>query len=276
MNPILQYYSETLGVAGAAVCGIVVGLWVSRQNIYRRIMGYMVPFACLIMIGSARWVPCLEFAVPFRWIMADRTEYIVGAVIASVMLASTVPRLRHLRERRLSWIFLVLFVIFCLLPFAGPIFNFSYLKALKPNVDSNGNCYQSTNYTCGPAAVVSALNRFGIAAEEGELAILAHTTLFSGTPVDTLMRVLNGKYGVRGLRFEYRVFKSVDEMAGLEPVIAVIKYSFLVDHYVTVLRITSNRIIVADPLEGECYLLPGEFEGKWRKCGIVISRTAVK
>ena len=45
---------------------------------------------------------------------------------------------------------------------------------------------QSNGYNCGPAAAVTALRRLGLPAEEGELAILAHTSSAAGTSCDTL------------------------------------------------------------------------------------------
>jgi len=55
--------------------------------------------------------------------------------------------------------------------------------------------------------------------------------------------------------------------------LAVIKYSFQFDHYVTVLEVTDDRVIVADPLVGKTSLSHAEFMLKWRRSGIVLKRT---
>lgn len=54
--------------------------------------------------------------------------------------------------------------------------------------------------------------------------------------------------------------------------LAVIKYGFLVDHYVTVLETTSTNIVVGDPLMGLRTYMPEEFLKVWRRTGIELRR----
>jgi hypothetical protein len=117
-------------------------------------------------------------------------------------------------------------------------------------LDADGICLQSTDYTCGPAAAVTALRRLGFAAEEGEVAILARTALATGTPPDILADALRERYGQEGLVSEYRLFKTVGDLRGCGFVLAVIKFNWIMDHYVTVLDADDHDVTVGDPLSG--------------------------
>jgi len=141
---------------------------------------------------------------------------------------------------------------------------------LETIIDSDGVCRQGTDYTCGPAAAVTALRRLGISAEEAELAILAHTSRIAGTPPDILADTLRRRYQAEGLQCEYRHFDSVSELRQPGCTIAVIKFGFLVDHYVTVLDVTDTSVIVGDPLVGRNSYPFDRFEKIWRHSGVVL------
>jgi hypothetical protein len=51
----------------------------------------------------------------------------------------------------------VVVVWFSVLPFLAPALVKGHLANLKTMVDSNGICFQTTDYTCGPAAAVTRL-----------------------------------------------------------------------------------------------------------------------
>ncbi len=127
-------------------------------------------------------------------------------------------------------------------------------------------CAGSTTYTCGPAAAVTALGERGVIANEGDLAIRAHTTFAAGTPPDSLCSAIRSLYGVR-CRVAY--FREIKELSGLEPVIAVVKFGILVDHYVTVLDVNGTKVVIGDPLFGKDTLTHDEFAERWRRRGIV-------
>lgn len=66
--------------------------------------------------------------------------------------------------------------------------------------------------------------------------------------------------------------RNVHELHGKEPLIAVVKFSYMVDHYVAVLSVTDTDVILGDPLLGLRTCTHKEFEEKWRKCVIVIEK----
>jgi predicted double-glycine peptidase len=45
-----------------------------------------------------------------------------------------------------------------------------------------------------------------------------------------------------------------------------------VDHYVVVLEVTDDKVIVGDPFLGKRTLTHAEFFGKWEKLGITLER----
>src|SRR5262249_12449471 len=105
--------------------------------------------------------------------------------------------------------------------------------------------------------------------------ILAHTSPATGTPPDVLARTLQERYGKDGLSSEFRVFDNVAELKAAGMTLAVIKYSFWVDHFVTVLEVKDDEIVVGDPYQGLRKLSPDEFAKKWRFVGVVLKRNGV-
>jgi ABC-type bacteriocin/lantibiotic exporter with double-glycine peptidase domain len=158
-------------------------------------------------------------------------------------------------------------------PFIAPVFNHSYLASLKTNIDGDGICRQSNEYCCGPAAAVTALRRLGLPDEEGQLAILARTSSATGTPPDMLGKALQNHYRKEGLVCEFRLFNDISELRGAGLTLAVIHLSFLVDHYVVVLKVTDESVIIADPLSGMRTLSHQEFASHWRSIGITLRRS---
>ena len=86
------------------------------------------------------------------------------------------------------------------------------LLSFKTQIDRDGVCRQSTDYNCGPAAAVTALRRLGFPAEEGEIAVAAHTSSAMGTPPAILYDTLKGRYAQSGPGCEYRYFKDISEL----------------------------------------------------------------
>jgi hypothetical protein len=96
----------------------------------------------------------------------------------------------------------------------------------------------------------------------------------TGTEPDILAEVLQQKYGKDGLIAEYRPFKSISELKQAGLTLAVVKYGFMVDHYVTVLEVTDSEVIIGDPLNGLDRMSCEEFRQKWRFVGIVLKRSS--
>ncbi len=265
MSPVFRALLETVGVVGLAAAGVAVARWCSAWRRPWWLTGYVISLLLMLIIAPARWFPRLEQWPPFAWIMAGRLEFALLAPVVALLLTTPLSRLPRRRERvLLAALMVICIAVYSVLPFLLPVFNCRDLAGFQTTVDADGVCLQSNSYTCGPAAV-TALCQIGIEADEGVLAIAAHTTQVAGTPTDSLCLAIGAEYAV-DCRQAY--FQTIDELKGREPVIAVVKYAFLIDHYVTVLEVTDSTVVIGDPLEGRAELTYDQFTGKWRQCGI--------
>lgn len=265
---------ETIVVAIIAIIGFFLGRWFSRLNRWWW-FGFVIPFVLLVMIGSTRRYSGFEFVPPMAWLVRGRMEFALAGFITTMVLTTPVMKVPKASTRRLVYGFMVFVVITTSVwPFLAPAFNRNALHAMKTQIDTDGVCRQTTEYTCGPAAAVTALRQLGFPAEEGELAILAHTSTAIGTPPDLLAAALQERYASDGLDCTYRHFRRIEELNGAGLVLAVTKFALFVDHYVVVLEVTDTGVKVADPFYGKRTYSREEFRSQWRFCGIVLKRRA--
>jgi hypothetical protein len=261
---------QTAGVILLAVSGVLIGRRFWRGKGRAWIVAYAVPLLLLATIVTSRRLPQAELIVPFKWIMAGRTEFALLAVICTVLLTTPISRLPRRRDRRAVMLCVILFTAyFSVLPFLMPAIEYSRLARLETTIDTNGVCRQSTVYNCGPAAAVTVLRSLAVPAEEGELALRAYATRFTGAPMDSLCDAMRDDYGIP-CRIVY--CRDVIELRGRGPFVAIVKFSFLVDHYVAVMSVTENKVTIGDPLTGLRMCTPEEFNKEWRRCAIVIDR----
>jgi len=269
MLPIL----ETVALTALAFIGFLIGLrfgWIKKRW---WLLGYVIPLALVLLVSVGRNFDQLRFAFPFSLVLAARNEYVILAFAVPMVLGTLIPRIPAKRTRILLGVLLIMVTINGVgLPFLVPALIRGKLQRIETWIEPGGVCLQSTHYTCGPAAAVTALYMFGIKAEEGELAVIAHTTPFTGTPDDLLADAIEQRYGRDGITCEYRRFDSIEQLKEACPTIAVVKFAFLVDHYVTVLEVHDDKIVVGDPTYGRKELTHDEFRDKWRSTGIAISR----
>lgn len=277
MEPTSSPWCQSFGVALLAVAGVLLGRWFSHFPKPYWTLGYFLPLLLITLIVVTGRKPELMFVPPTSWLTRGRTPCAVMGFIATVILTTPLPRLANIRSRvminlLMTWIVAQISVW----PFLAPAFNQRYLACLKTNIDADGVCRQSNEYNCGPAAAVTALRKLGFSAEEGQIAILARTSSATGTPPDMLADALRQHYGGQGLVCEYRLFKDVAQLRSAGLTLAVIEFAFMVDHYVLILEVTDQQVIIADPLSGKRVLSQKEFKRIWRSLGIVLRRQANK
>lgn len=270
----LEPWLETLAVALVAALGAVGGYVSSRLRKPWWLSGYLVPLALVSLVALGRIFDSLSFVPPCSWLLVGRARFAILGAACAMLLVTPLSRLSSRRQRRFVGLFAVVIVCcYSILPFLLPAVLHSHLLSLETRVDADGVCLQSTDYTCGPAAAVTALRRLGLSAEEGELAVLCHTTPTSGTPPDLLCEALEERYGAQGLTCRFRRFEDLDELAAEKGVvIAVIKHSFLVDHYVVVLAVKEDRVDLGDPSTGRGSVTRRRFHRLWRFSGVVLER----
>jgi hypothetical protein len=269
----MNSFLETAAVAALALFGFLLGRWFSRLRGHWWLMGYGLPALMIATFIVIRRNSELEFVPPFSWMLAGRTEFALTGFVGALILSTPLSRLGRKQDRIAVMCFIALFVsVASLWPFISPAFNHRLQASLKTTLDSDGVCHQGTQYNCGPAAAVTALRRLGVPAEEGEIAILAHTSYALGTPPDVLGAKLQERFGAQGVEAHYRHFKSVRELRGDGFTLAVIKFGFMSDHYVTVLDVDDQNVTVGDPFRGKMVYSIENFAKEWRFTGIVVRR----
>lgn len=268
-----QNVLQIISVGTFIISGFAIGKRAANWPKRYWLLGFCVPLAFIVMIGLQAHYPQLNFVFPFSLLGTSTLKRDALALATPILLLTPLDRSKQPRLQILGGVFLLSFLLqYCILPVTAPLMNQKELAQLNTTIDHDGVCRQQTGFTCRPAAAVTALRRLGLNAEEGELAVLARTTSFNGTPPDVLAETLQERYAPEGLHCEYRSFNSIDElrMAGLT--LAVIKFNAWLDHYVTVLEITDEHVVAGDPLEGKVKYTRAEFEKTWRHSGVVMQR----
>jgi hypothetical protein len=192
-----------------------------------------------------------------------------------MLLVTPLSRLPRPRDRTWVVLFLALAIGHAgLCPVLLPALLRERHAALPTLLDGDGVCRQVDAYTCGPAAAVTALRWLGVQAETGDLAVRALTTPITGTLPGLLGRAIEEGHDGEGLRCTYRRFRGVGDIPhGPGAVtIAVIKHSFLIDHYVAVKSAGRGTVTTGDPLRGLVTCSEAEFLDLWRRTGIVIEK----
>jgi len=266
---------ETVGVSIVAVCGIVLGWLFSRLRKPFWTLGYFLPFLLIAAQIAVTMFNSLAFNPPFCWVTAGRVRFVVLAFAITMGLTTPLSRL-HSRVKKLivCGAMLIAVVRLAILPFAVPAVIRGYLYSLETKFGTGGVCLQTTDYTCGPAAAVTALAKLGIRAQEGELAVLSHSAPVTGTLPHCLYQAIQRKYAAQGLECQWRYFESPNQLKAADAALVVVKDSFLSDHCVAVLDVTDAGLIIADPVLGTLYLSHPEFEKVWRFCGILLTRNS--
>lgn len=272
MPSTLTPWIESLVVAAIALLAFFLGRWFSRLPKPYWLIGYFIPLGLILLYCIAIFEPQLTMIPPLSWMLIGRSRFVCFNFIAAMVLSAPLARLPQKRNRIAVCMLIALLISVSMVPFLAPAFNRSYLATLKTRLDPDGVCLQSNEYTCGPAAAVTALRKLRFPADEGEIAILAHTTSLTGTEPDVLAKVLRQRYGAAGLVAEYRAFKSIEELKDAGLTVAILKFNALQDHCVTIFGVQTNGVSVADPLTGLSIVPNEEFEEKWQFVGIVLKR----
>ena len=267
---------ETAGIILISALSIFIGRYFSRLKSYYWTIGYFFPLFLIALLLIARYYNTLSFTHPFNWFIAGRARFAVLSLAVCMGLTTPLSRLPKKIEKVLICVIMFLIVTwFSVLPFVIPAITKNYLLNITTRYDSSGICRQSTDYTCGPAAAVTALDKLGFSAQEGEIAVLSQSSPIVGTLPTMLCSTLNNLYGSEGLKCNYRRFNSIEQLKASGLTLAIIKSGFLLDHCVVVLDVFDDIVEIADPVTGKQSMPLEKFEKIWRFSGIVLERGAI-
>jgi predicted double-glycine peptidase len=262
---------ETIAVTIIALAGAFIGRAFANLRKPWWFFGYIVPLLLITILAAARFDLPLCFA--FRWLTAGRIKFIVLPLSATIGLTAILPKVRFKLEKLLVCLVMGVAVIwFSILPFLTPALIKDRLQNIKTITDSEGSCFQTTDYTCGPAAAVTALRKLGLDAQEGELAILARSSPISGTLPLSLSSALKSRYAADGLECDYSYFDSIDQLKNAGFILVPVKNGLFSDHCVTILDVSDHTVTFADPVLGKRSMTHEQFEKIWRFSGITLTR----
>lgn len=254
-----------------SILGVFLGTLFSKLRTPYWAIGFLIALSLVLVYALAFHVPVLLFIPPFSWLLMGIKKFATLGFVATLVLTTPLSRVPQARNRKMILVLMGMVVFyFSIWPFLAAMMDRKELSRLKTKLDKDGICLQSTAYTCGPASAVTALQKLGLPAEEGQIGILSCTSDREGTPADMLAAGLEKEYGTHGLTVICRAFGSISELKQAGLTLAVIKYSLLEDHWVTVLDVTPSEVIVGDPLSGLTRVPHNEFRKKWRFIGIVL------
>jgi len=243
----MNLWLDALAAVSLASAGVLLGWLFSRLPKFYWTVGYFIPLALLVVYGIASRNLAWYFTPPISWMMMGRRSSAIFGFMATMVLTTPLARLPRKRDRVLV-IALMALIIFStsVMPFLAPALSRQQLLHLQTRMGRDGVCLQNTDYTCGPAAAVTALRKLGLPAEEGEIAALSRACSLTGTRPDILAEALRERYGKDGLTAEYRPFKDISELRKAGLTLAIMKFEFLVDHVVTVLEVTDSEVVVGN------------------------------
>jgi hypothetical protein len=265
---------ETSGVMLTALAGVAAGTFCARGGKVHWGWGYFFPLLMVAILLGATYIGTFYYNPVLVFISGSRLRFVILCLAVTIGSTTLLWRLRRRFERLIMLAVMIAVVMWSsVLPFAYPLFINDDLGRIENVFDNDNICIQTTTYTCGPAAAVTALDRLGLSAREGQIAILAHTSPIVGTLPWCLYRALDENYSRQGLQCEFRYFNSVDQLRDAGITLAVVKDAFLIDHCVAVLNVTDRMVTVADPVTGKMVMSHKQFEECWRFYGIVLSRS---
>lgn len=235
-------------------------------------VGFALTLAWVLLVAGGRRIERLAFVAPVSWAVDADVGPLVMTPVVAVLFTILIMRMPGRRpSKAIGTMMAVLLAYFGLLPALLPLAVRPSLAATVTIEDGRGVCLQTHNYTCGPAAMVTCLRRLGIAAEEGAVALEARAAPALGTDGRLLAAAVTRLYGQSGeVRCEFRYAGRVEELS--VPAVVDMVIPKVGGHYVAVLAVEGEQVLVGDPLKGEVWMARGDFEKWWRHGAVVFER----
>lgn len=266
-------WMQAFVVTVAAAAALCLGRFYFARSYRRAVWGGLAAVGWLSFVLTAHLVHLNSTYSGFDWVAGSRNKFLLIGFAVCFGLLGPIPYLNRRWKKIFTASVLIVFLgIFLGLPFFVPALYSRSLMNLPGYLDEDGVCRQSTSFTCGPAAAVTALKKIGLEASESQIAVVSGTIPAVGTGMWDLSRGLQKLFSPEQLECRYARADSLEDLPQGEVILAVLRQTFWLDHCVAVLKITPENVIVADPSNGLCSLPRQVFEASWRKTAIVLSR----
>ena len=250
----------------------IVLAFLFARRIRRRLpcaLAIAIPLALITLVILGHRIPRFYFLPPISWaVSADLNPLFMPPAIA-VLFGILLPRLPQRRSRRAAATgVLALLLYYGPLPAVLTLAVRPSLASTPTRLDARHVCLQSHAYTCGPAAAVTCLARLNVPAQEGSIAIAARCAPAIGTDGVLLAAALSEKFPP--LRCTYRYAASIDDLTA--PAIVEVILPDIGGHYVAILQINPDSLLIGDPLSGQYILSRQEFLAQWKHTAITFTQ----
>lgn len=189
-----------------------------------------------------------------------------GYPIGMFLTGAAIPLVKRFSVRVLSKAAAVILFFVSVRAVVGALaMDYTDLKANFPDPET-GMVKQMTAYSCGAAASAMLLNHYGIYVSEGEMAEICMTNSVAATDEFSVRRGLRQKLEGSGKE----VFLENTDFDTLRfnregPMMAVVKYQHLLDHWVVIRSISENGDFeVLDPRGEYLVYKPTQFRDIWK------------
>jgi hypothetical protein len=265
---------ETFAVIITLLLAAFAGRFFSRLKNPHWCWGYFLPLALIVFLFLSTYISLKTYIAPLAWVAGGRVRFIIVGLAAAMGTMTLFGRLRNRIEKAIVLILVTAIVIYAsILPFLVPVLIQKDLSNIKTRLDTDNICSQSTDFTCGPAAAVTALRYLGLPAQEGEIAVLSHASPVCGTMPWCLYKAISSRYSSYGLDCHIRHFDSIAQLRDEKVTLAVVRDAFLIDHCVAVLDVGDNTVTLGDPVLGRITMSYKDFSSVWRFYGITLNRS---
>ena len=236
-------------------------------------IGFFLGLLILIVVNLPKFCPYLiNFAV-YQALSTNNIDMILVGIAGIIAIVPCLSKLSRTNTKYLVTCFLIVTLIrSSLLPAACSILNKNELSSLTCRIDEDGIYLQSTPYTCGPAALATVLNAFGISDTESNIALSTGCNSYSGTRSIDLVNYINSRYG-NELTAKYAYITDIDSLLKIDALfIAEVRASVFTDHFVAIISINEKTITIGDPSYGKFEAHLAGFNREWRHKVIVIQK----
>ncbi len=251
-----------------AILGILAGRRFARSP--RWWVAILPPMAIVLLVILGHRSFYLSFIPPISWAVDATLSPFLMTIVVGVLLSTLLWRLPQRRTQRAVAVGMaVILIYYGFLPGIMPLVVRGSLLATQTQIDRHGTCIQTHGYTCGPASAVTCLRRLGLVADEGTLAIESRCAPALGTDPRVLADAISDRYRALGVTCDYRWFPTLDELP--VPAIADMYMPHIGGHYVAVMEVRRDAVIVADPLSGTGAMPREEFLASWNHAAHVFT-----
>lgn len=258
-------YAQLLAFPVLSIGGIFLGVRVARVRWWWMpvVLAFLVIGVVILGERTERW----RFVPPMAWLVRLEWNPLVMTAAIAVLLTILLVRLPRKSTKCVLGVAMgAMLLVYGLFPAVMALAARGTLLSTATRMDYSGVCRQSHGFSCGPASAVTCLGRFGYHADEGALAVAARCGPGVGTDGWALAAAM--ERAAPGLRCTYCYVGSLDALS--TPCVADMNIRGIGGHYVAVLAVEKESVLVGDPMGGPENLSREVFESEWKHGAIEV------